>query len=127
LRTLHWVGSSLADLKKLPKDVRAEAGFALYLAQIGMKAGNALPMKGFGGASVLEVVIDERGNTYRAVYTVKFAEAVYVLHVFKKKSKRGIRTPLTDVSAIKGRLKEATLHYHDTYSANENACGTKQQ
>ena len=86
-----------------------------------------MPCEHIGGASVLEVVIDERGDTYRAVYTVKFAEAVYVLHVFKKKSKRGIRTLLTDVSAIKGRLKEATQHYHDTYSANENARGTKQQ
>jgi phage-related protein len=95
-----------------------------------MKAANAVPMKGFGNASVLEIVIDERGDTYRAVYTIRFTEAVYVLHVFKKKPKRAIRTPLLDIRAIKGRLKEAEQHYHDTYSANsrqESARGAKQR
>jgi phage-related protein len=95
-----------------------------------MKAANAVPMKGFGGGTVLEVVIDERGDTYRAVYTVKFTEAIYVLHIFKKKSKRGIRTPLHEVAKIKRRLKDAIEHYNGTYSVilrEEGGRGTKQR
>jgi phage-related protein len=76
---------------------------------------NAVPMVGFGGASVLEVVIDESGDAYRAVYTVKFAEAIYVLHAFQKKSKRGIATPRPDINLIHSRLKLAERHYADNF------------
>jgi phage-related protein len=82
-------------------------GFALYLAQTGEKHLAAKPLKGFGGAGVLEVVEDHDGDTFRAVYTVKFASAVYVLHAFQKKSKSGIKTPQTDIDLIKQRLKLA--------------------
>ena len=86
----------------------------LFLAQIGKRHPDAKPLKGFGGASVLEVVEDYRGDTYRAVYTVKFVEAVYVLHVFQKKSKRGIATPKLEMDLIKDRLKRA-IEFHSNW------------
>jgi len=95
----------------LPKSVRQKVGFALYFAQHGEKHESAKPLKAFGGAGVLEVVEDHDRGTYRAVYTVRFSEAVYVLHVFQKKAKRGIATPMRDVELIRARLQEAArLH-----------------
>jgi phage-related protein len=91
----------------LPPDVRRFFGFALSLAQSGDQHDAAKVLKGFGGAGVLEVVEDDSGGTYRAVYTVKFAEAVFVLHCFQKKSKRGIETPREDINIIRARLKLA--------------------
>ncbi len=85
-------------------------GFALHLAQSGKKHGDAKPLKGFGGASVLEVVEDHMGDTYRAVYPVKIAGPVYVLHCFQKKSKHGIETPKQDMDLIQERLKAAQAH-----------------
>ena len=85
-------------------------GYALYQAQMGSKSRTAKPLAGFGGAGVLEIVEDFQTNTYRAVYTVKFAERVYVLHAFQKKSKSGIATPKPDVALIKRRYKEAQEH-----------------
>ena len=82
-------------------------GFALFQAQNGLKHADAKPLAGFGGASVLEVLEDHDGNTYRAVYTVRFANAVYVLHAFQKKSKKGIATPKQDIDLIKARFKLA--------------------
>lgn len=82
-------------------------GYALYLAQIGGKHSDAKPLKGFGGASVLEIVEDLAGNAYRAVYTVKFTGVVYVLHAFQKKSRAGIKTSKTDLEQIRARLKLA--------------------
>ena len=86
-------------------------GFALYRAQLGKKHPNAKPLKGFKGSGVLEIVENFDGDTYRAVYTVKFAERVYVLHTFQKKSKRGIATPKQDIDLIEARLKRARAHY----------------
>lgn len=91
----------------MPDEVQQVFGFALYYAQIGSRHPDAKPLKGFGSAGVLEVVEDRRGNTYRAVYTVRFAEAIYVLHCFQKKSKSGIETPKREVDLIRERLKEA--------------------
>lgn len=108
-----WVSSSLDDIRKLPVNVRDTIGFALYLAQCGEKHAAAKPLKGFSGAGVLEVVEDHRGNTYRAVYTVRFAEVVYVLHVFQKKSKSGIKTPQHEIELIRDRLKLAQSHYEE--------------
>jgi phage-related protein len=110
-KPLFWIGSSRDDLRDFPEDVRHEAGFTLHLAQKGDKALNAVPMMGFGSAKVLEVVIDNSGNTYRAVYTVKFAKAVYVLHAFQKKSHKGIATPKPDVDLIHRRLTAAEKDY----------------
>lgn len=111
IKPLVWIGNSLKDLKGFPADVKDVMGFALHQAQIGQKHVNAKPLKGFGGASTLEVVDDYDGNTYRAVYTVKFKGVIYVLHCFQKKSKKGITTPQADIDLIKSRLKDAlTLH-----------------
>jgi phage-related protein len=98
------------DLLKLPNDVIDIFGFALHLAQSGKKHEQAKPLKGFGGASVLEVVEDHMGDTYRAIYTVKIDERVYVLHCFQKKSSKGIETPKQDMDLIRERLKAAQAH-----------------
>jgi phage-related protein len=106
-KSLEWIGSSYKDLMALPADVRRFFGYALSLAQAGDQHDAAKVLKGFGGAGVLEVLEDDAGGTYRAVYTVKFAEAVFVLHCFQKKSKSGIATPKEDVAIIRARLKVA--------------------
>ena len=107
LKPLVWVRSSKDDLKKFPRTAQAHLGFALKVAQSGGKHPDAKPMKGFGGASVIEIVEDYDGDTYRAVYTVKFADAIYVLHAFQKKSKSGIATPKHDIHMIEERLRRA--------------------
>ena len=91
----------------MPDEIQQAFGFALFQAQIGLLHPNAKPMKGFGSAGILEIVEDWRGNTYRAVYTVRFAQGVYVLHCFQKKSKHGIETPKADTDLIRKRFKEA--------------------
>ena len=107
LKPLHWIGSSKRDLKALPKLVEDLFGFALYLPQVGKKHEQAKPLKGFGSAGVLEVTEDWDRSTYRAVYTVRFKAAVFVLHVFQKKSTRGTATPKADIDLIRERLKIA--------------------
>lgn len=106
-KPLEWMGSSYKDLLVLPREIIQVFGFALSLAQAGEKHESAKVLKGFGGAGVLEVVESDVGGTYRAVYTVKFAEAVFVLHCFQKKSKSGIATPKPDMDLIHARLKQA--------------------
>ena len=106
-KTLAWIGSSKKDLMALPLEVRRFFGHALDFAQRGGKHNAAKVLKGFGSAGVLEVVEDDQDGTYRAVYTVKFAAAVYVLHCFSKKSKRGIETPKQDMDIIRARLQVA--------------------
>lgn len=115
MKQVHWVGDSHKNLMEFPEEVRHEVGFALYMAQMGDKAINAVPLVGFGSAKVLEVVVDDTGDTYRAVYTVKFEKAVYALHVFQKKSKKGIKTPKPDISLVRSRLKMAEDHYRKNY------------
>jgi len=110
LKPLFWVGSSKKDLLKMPEQVVDVAGYALYMAQTGHKHPNAKPLKGFGSAGVLEVVEDDDGSTYRAVYTVKFNNGVYVLHCFQKKSRKGIETSKQDKEMIEERLKMARQH-----------------
>ena len=105
IKPLRWVASSKKDLLAMPEAVRDTLGYALHLAQVGQKHPTAKPLKGFGGAGVLEVVEDFQSDTYRAIYTVRYAEAVYVLHCFQKKSTHGIATPKPDVELIKARLK----------------------
>ena len=109
MKPLYWVGSSKRDLGTLPEAVVNLFGYALYLAQTGKKHDQAKPLRGFGSAAVLEVVEDQDGNAYRAVYTVRIANRVFVLHVFQKKSKRGSATPKGDVKLIGERLKAAEL------------------
>lgn len=112
IKPLIWIASTKSDLISLPEDVQDEIGHALYQAQKGEKSEKAKPFKGFGSAAVLEIVENDAGGTYRAVYTVKFKEAVAVLHVFQKKSKKGIATPKQDVELIKSRFKLAEQEYN---------------
>ena len=119
LKSVEWVGSSLEDLKDFPEEVQQVVSYALYLAQCGDKHPSAKPLKGFKGAGVLEVVEDFDGDTYRAVYTVKLAGVIYVLHAFQKKSKQGIATPKKDIELIEIRLKRAKEHYAENYSKQQ--------
>jgi phage-related protein len=111
IKDLLWIGSSRRDLKTFPDEVKDEIGYALYLAQKGQKAAKAKVLNGFGGAGVLEIVDDYQSDTYRAVYTVKFSDLVYVLHVFQKKSKKGNATPKADIELVRNRLKVAVEDY----------------
>jgi phage-related protein len=106
-KPLKWVASAKRDLDAMPGDVKDVFGHAIDLAQAGSKHPDAKVLSGFGSAGVLEVVEDHQGDTYRAVYTVKFAGWVYVLHCFQKKSKSGIATPKHDMDLINTRLKTA--------------------
>ena len=106
-KPLLWVGSSRRDLKSFPRPVQRDLGLALRDAQGGKRPASAKPLKGFGGARVLELIEDHRGDTYRAVYTVRLAGRVYVLHAFQKKSKKGIQTPKHVLDLIKARLRDA--------------------
>ncbi|MBN9355428.1 type II toxin-antitoxin system RelE/ParE family toxin [Herbaspirillum huttiense] len=107
-KPLEWIASSYKDLLALPAEVRQRFGFALSLAQMGERYEKTKILKGFSGAGVLEILEDHIGDTFRAVYTVKFEEAVFVLHCFQQKSKSGIATPQTDMEIIRTRLKIAT-------------------
>jgi len=113
-KPLHWVGSAKDDLLEFPPEVVDDLGYALYLVQIGGKPPMAKPWKG-EGPGVFEIVEDHRGNAYRAVYTVRFTEAVYVLHFFQKKSPSGIRTARNDQQRIHDRLKVAMKDYEVRY------------
>jgi phage-related protein len=108
-KPLFWLGSSKRDLMALPVPIRRLFGHALHAAQQGERHAATKVLKGFGGASVLEVIEADAEGTYRAVYTVQFAEAIFVLHCFQKKSKRGIETPKTEIVIIRKRLKVAAV------------------
>lgn len=107
MKPVVWVGSSLEDLRELPEEVQRGIGRALQVAQQGDKPASAKPLTGFGGASVLEIRDNYDGDTFRAVYTVRFAERLYVLHVFQKKSRQGIQTASQDMNLIRVRLRAA--------------------
>jgi phage-related protein len=106
-KPITWLGDSLSRLRNFPEDVKDDVGAVLMWAQIGDKHADAKPMRGFVGASVLEVVENHDGDTYRAVYTVRFKERIYVLHCFQKKSKKGSETPKHDINLVQQRLEEA--------------------
>ena len=114
LKPVEWVGSSRTDLKGFPEPVRARMGFAIYRAQTGLRHRDAKPLRGFGPGT-LEVVARHDGDTFRAVYTVRFETAVYVLHAFQKKAKRGIATPKPEFDLVRRRLRLAEQHYRDTH------------
>ena len=113
-KPLFWIGSAKSDLLDFPEAVKDEIGVALSVAQFGGKQPSAKPWKG-EGAGVLEIVEDYRGDTYRAVYTVRFENAAYVLHAFQKKSPKGIKTAQTDVELVSRRLKVASEDYEARY------------
>jgi phage-related protein len=113
-KPLYWIGSALKDIRRFPVDVQRSVGFALSATQYGGKHPSAKPWKG-EGAGVLEVVKDYDGDTYRTIYTVRFANAVYVLHAFQKKSPRGIATRRSDIALVKERLKVAQKDYEERH------------
>ena len=113
IKTVVWIGPTLKELKAFPRPVQRAVGLAFYAAQLGETPPDAKPLRGFSGAGVLELVEDHRGDTYRAVYTVRFATKIYVLHVFQKKSKHGIATPQKEIELIRARLKWAERLYTD--------------
>jgi phage-related protein len=121
LKPVEWIGSSREDLRAFPGEVREVMGEALYRAQQGDEHPAAKALKGFGGRGVLEIVDDHRGDTYRAVYTVRFASVIYVLHVFQKKSKKRIATPRHEIELIRTRLKRAEDHYRSHYGKEEQS------
>jgi phage-related protein len=112
-----FIGSSLKDLKRFPGKVQNRFGYALHQVQDGDEPISAKALKGFGGRTVLELVDNFDGDTYRAVYPVRFAEVVYVLHAFQKKSRNGVRTPQQDIDRIKMRLRDAEAHYSERIAA----------
>ena len=118
-RPLEWVGSSLDDLREFPDEVRAHMGFALYQAQIGLKHRDAKPLAGIG-TGILEIATRFDKGTYRAMYTVRFQSAVYVLHAFQKKSKHGISTPKAEMDLVRKRLMAAEGHYQRHYEMAED-------
>ena len=114
LKTLVWVGSSRKDFGVFPEEVMSDMGYALFVAQSGGRHRKAKTFKGTGDAGVVEIIDDHRGDTFRTVYTVRFASGVYVLHAFQKKSKSGIATPKTDIHLIEQRLREARRLHEET-------------
>ncbi len=110
MKKLLWIASAKKDLKAMPAEVQSTFGFALHQAQVGKKHEQTKPLQGFGSAGILEVLEDAAGGTFRAVYTVKFGDSVYVLHCFQKKSTQGIATPKSDMDVIRERLKAAQAH-----------------
>lgn len=113
IKPVFWMASSRKDLKAFPKAVQSDVGYALFAAQRGEEYRSVKALKGFGGRSVLEIVAPHDGDTYRAVYTVKFEDAVYVLHAFQKKSTKGIATPQREIDLIRRRLADAEQHYRE--------------
>lgn len=105
LKPVFWIGRTKSELSALAQDVRDEVGQALFEAQKGGRHVSAKPLSGYGDAAVLEVMVDHRGDTFRVVYTVRWKSGIYVLHVFKKKSKSGIATPRAEMDLIDSRLK----------------------
>jgi phage-related protein len=114
-KPVQWMGSSKDDLRAFPDEVRRVMGVAINDAQNGEEHPSVKALKGFGGRSVLEVIDDFDGDTYRAVYTVRFAGVAYVLHCFQKKAKKGRETPKHDIEVVKIRLKAAEVHYRVNY------------
>jgi phage-related protein len=118
---LEFIGSSRDDLSAFPLEAKKEIGLALRAAQKGEKASNAKPLKGFGGASILQITSNIDGNTYRTVYTVQLKGIIYVLHAFQKKSTQGIKTSINDTNRVKARLKAAI----ELYAEREDGQGGK--
>jgi len=119
MKPVYWIASSRADLRAFPLDVRRVMGVAIFDAQSGDEHPAAKALKGFGGRGVLEIVDDHDGETFRGVYTVKFAGAIYVLHCFQKKSKSGTATPKHEMDLISARLKLAEAHYRENSPRRE--------
>jgi len=112
-KPVRWVGSSLRDLKTFPRSIQRHIGQALFAAQNGEEYPTVKALRGFGGRNVLEIVAADESGTYRAVYTVRFHDVIYVLHAFQKKAKRGIATPQRDIALVHRRLADAERDYKE--------------
>jgi phage-related protein len=119
VKRCFFVGRVKREISRMPEPVKSGFGYAFFMAQTGSEADNVKALKGFGGRGVLEVIEEHDGDTYRAVYTVRFTEAIYVLHAFQKKSKSGIATPKHEIELVKARLKEAEELYRDLTQQGE--------
>ena len=119
LKPIIWIGSSKDDLLEFPNIIKSELGYGLYYAQIGRQHVHSKPLKGFGGASVLEIIESDESGTFRLVYTIKMPKAIFVLHAFQKKSKHGIETPIKEIELVKKRLKEAQELYKEYIHGNK--------
>lgn len=113
MRPILWIASSLKDMRDMPDEVKTEFGHSLREIQKGRDPGNIKPLKHLGETGVLEIIVDERGGTFRTMYTVEFEDAIAVLHVFQKKSKSGIATPKQDIELVLKRLKLARIEYQE--------------
>ncbi len=111
LKPLHWIGSSKKDFLRFPDNLQHAMGYALQDAQRGLQSEKAKTLKGFGNADVVEIIDSDASGTFRVVYTVRIADMVFVLHVFQKKSKQGIKTPQRDMDLVKSRLKQVQELY----------------
>ena len=112
-KPVRWVGSSRKELKSFPRPVQRHVGQALYAAQCGDEYPSAKALKGFGGRAVLEIVVPHKGDTFRTVYTVRFPDAIYVLHAFQKKSRKGVSTPQKEIELVKQRLAAAERDHRE--------------
>ena len=119
LKPVAWIGSSKKDLKKFPEIVQESIGDAIQEVQYGRKPLSAKPLSGFHGAGVLEIIDNHDGDTYRAVYTVRFAEVIYVLHAFQKKSRHDIQTPKQEMELVHVRLRAAETAYQEWLAARQ--------
>lgn len=119
-KPLEWIGNTCRVVQGFAKPIRQVVGQALYAAQMGDTHIDTKPLKGFGGAAVVEIIADYDGDTFRAVYTVKFRGVVYALHAFQKKSKKGIKTPQKEIDLITQRFKDAEQHYKRHYGKDKS-------
>ncbi len=117
MKPLFFIGSAREDLKEFPEEVQDIVGYALHLAQMGEKHLHAKPLKGFGGAGVLEIIEQHHSDAFRVVYTVQLRHAIYVLHAFRKKSTRGIATPPQEIERVRVRLRHAEEHHTATFES----------
>lgn len=113
MKPVLWIPAAKRDLMDMPEEVVTDIGYALYQAQLGEHPDIAKPLKGFGGANVLELIANHDSDTYRVVYTVRFSDAIVVIHSFQKKSKQGIKTPKQEIDLIQDRLKRAEDIYRE--------------
>lgn len=116
LKPVRWVGPSRKDLKTFPRPVQRDVGQALYAAQRGEEFPSVKALKGFGGRTVLEVIAPYGGDAFRAVYTARFGDAIYVLHAFQKKSTQGVATPRKEIELVKQRLTAAERDYRSRHN-----------
>jgi phage-related protein len=118
IKPVFWMGSSRSGLKSFPEPVQSNVGYALFAAQRGEEYRSVKSLQGFGGRGVLEIVVPYDGDAYRAVYTVRFKDAIYVLHAFQKKSTRGIATPKREIDLVRRRLADAERHHQERLKAH---------